>query len=141
MTKQVIKNIVVSTITHIILCVFTRILLAITWSSSNSINLAIIFYVHVLLSIINPLLYYLCGRYFMQNTLNRKNNIQSVAILPIIILCAFIPIGLTDWLIASVSVIASLVAHSVGILGVLLSALFPSIVLYVGIISQKKKIV
>ena len=138
MTRQIVKNNLISIATHAILCALTCIFLRITWSSSHSMNQIISFWVIVVLAIANLLFYFLCGRFLLHNTENRKRNALSLVALPVVIvICIFIPTGLLDWLYAPLAVLASLIAHSLGFVGILVFALLPSIAFYLGIITRK----
>ena len=139
MTKQIVRNNVVSVAAHLVLCILTIIALGISWSTNNNTDLILKFAVVLLLAIANPLLYFLCGRLFLQNTHNRKSSVLSVAALPVIIvICAIIPTSYMSWVNAPLAPLSSLIAHSLDIIGDLVFALLPSAMLCIGMISKKK---
>ena len=141
MNKQVIiRNNAVSIIVHTLLCTLTYVLFNVPTPFNHEAILTISFFISVLLAILNPWLYFLCGRRFLRNTQDRKQNILSVASLPIfVIIFTIIPNQLLNWINAPFAILVSFIGHSVGVTGYLILALLPSAVLYSGMIVGNKE--
>ena len=138
MRNEIIRNNVISIVAYVVLSVLTYIIPRIPWTSDPEIGFIVRFYIIMLLAIASTFLYFLCGRLLLRKTENRKQNILSVVALPIIIvICSIIPSGLLDWINTPLAVLASLIAHSLGFVGILVFALLPSIAFYLGIITRK----
>ena len=138
MEKSIIRNNVISVVVHIVLCVLTFAIYRISWATNKSSSVLIQFWTTVLLAIVNPLLYYLCGRNLMHDTYNKKDNIRSVAgLTAVILLCLYCPIGPRDVSNIALAPLASLLFHS-NALGTFLFALLPSLFLFLGMLMQKR---
>lgn len=135
MIEKIILNNIVSIVIHTVFCFITILLFAIAKRFSSNIA------IYIPLAITIPLLYIMCGRLFLFNTYNTKNNVLSVAVLAAILITSvaissrFFNLQITNISFAPLSLFT--VRFLPDILGALVYAMFPSVFLYIGIILKR----